>query len=457
MASWMIYSGMIGALAWIGALCLEPIAAARGLPRRIVWIGAFALALGWPAVNAALRARPAQEDPGVAARAFTIVVGPVLSSPTPATRLPRPMTLERALMVGWGALSAMCALRLLIGVIALKRRRRAWRRDRVDDADVRIARDDGPALVGLRRMEVVLPEWILTLDEPLRAMVLCHEHEHRRARDPHLIFAAAIAITLMPWNVALWLMNRRVRLAIEMDCDARVLRVHPCPERYGLLILAVAQRRSTSARLLFAPDLSQPATYLERRIFAMYSSASLGRRTTLAAATVALTTFAVACALRTVPAPVVASPTADRVALDAFMSAQGFASWSYARPVVGNRPPRYPDSLRQAQSGGTVLAQFVVDTVGRVDGNAPITILASTSELLSASVREALPAMRFVPAEVDGRKVKQLAQVPFEFLTDGDRGRTPTAADSAHRTVDCQKGSCPVLRLELVVVTAARR
>src|SRR5881628_3003138 len=84
----------------------------------------------------------------------------------------------------------------------------------------------------------------------------------------HGISATAIAVALMPWNIALWLQARRLRLAIEMDCDARVLRVHPSPERYGLLMLTIAQRRAV-APTLFAPMLSEPTSQLERRIIAM--------------------------------------------------------------------------------------------------------------------------------------------------------------------------------------------
>ena len=62
-----------------------------------------------------------------------------------------------------------------------------WRR-------VRLSTNVGPAVVGLRSMDVVLPEWILSLDEPLRALVLRHEEEHRTARDPYLLFGAAIAV-----------------------------------------------------------------------------------------------------------------------------------------------------------------------------------------------------------------------------------------------------------------------
>jgi periplasmic protein TonB len=42
-------------------------------------------------------------------------------------------------------------------------------------------------------------------------------------------------------------------------------------------------------------------------------------------------------------------------------------------------------------------------------------VLKSSHEQFTAAVRNALPNMRFYPAEVGGRKVKQLVQQPFTF------------------------------------------
>ncbi|HKG90391.1 MAG TPA: TonB family protein, partial [Gemmatimonadaceae bacterium] len=82
---------------------------------------------------------------------------------------------------------------------------------------------------------------------------------------------------------------------------------------------------------------------------------------------------------------------------------------------VGDNPiPRYPEMLRQASIGGTVLAQFVVDTLGRVDLRS-IRVLRSDHELFSDAVRLNLPRMRFLPAQVGDRKVPQLVQMPFTF------------------------------------------
>ena len=83
-------------------------------------------------------------------------------------------------------------------------------------------------------------------------------------------------------------------------------------------------------------------------------------------------------------------------------------------PAPGNPGPRYPDMLRSANVEGEVLVQFVVDTTGRVE-NGSIKILKSSHDLFTNSVRSALGSMRFYPAEIGGRKVKQLVQQPFNF------------------------------------------
>lgn len=77
-------------------------------------------------------------------------------------------------------------------------------------------------------------------------------------------------------------------------------------------------------------------------------------------------------------------------------------------------PPRYPDMLRSANVEGEVLAQFVVDTSGRAEMNT-FKVLKSSHDLFTNAVKSALSNMHFYPAEVGGRKVKQLVQMPFVF------------------------------------------
>ncbi|MGQ0539472.1 MAG: energy transducer TonB [Gemmatimonadaceae bacterium] len=96
---------------------------------------------------------------------------------------------------------------------------------------------------------------------------------------------------------------------------------------------------------------------------------------------------------------------------------QPYFEFQVEKPVVqapGSSQPRYPDILRQAGVEGEVLAQFVVDTTGRAEANS-FKVLKSSHDLFAQSVRSSLSGMRFIPAEVGGRKVKQLVQQPFAF------------------------------------------
>jgi len=85
-----------------------------------------------------------------------------------------------------------------------------------------------------------------------------------------------------------------------------------------------------------------------------------------------------------------------------------------AGTLPGSPGPRYPDILRSGGVEGTVLAQFEVDTTGRVN-IASFRVLRSDHAMFEQAVRSALPNLRYLPAEIGGRKVKQLVQQPFTF------------------------------------------
>ena len=86
-----------------------------------------------------------------------------------------------------------------------------------------------------------------------------------------------------------------------------------------------------------------------------------------------------------------------------------------ALPRTGNPFPKYPSLLESSHVEGTVLAQFVVDTLGRADMST-FKILDSSNDLFSASLRSALAQWRFYPAEAGGHKVKQIVQLPLKFI-----------------------------------------
>jgi protein TonB len=81
---------------------------------------------------------------------------------------------------------------------------------------------------------------------------------------------------------------------------------------------------------------------------------------------------------------------------------------------IGGDAPDYPSSLRESGVEGQVLAQFVVNENGRYESGT-IKILSSSNPAFSAAVKDALPRMRFSAAQIGGKKVQQLVQMPFQF------------------------------------------
>ena len=82
--------------------------------------------------------------------------------------------------------------------------------------------------------------------------------------------------------------------------------------------------------------------------------------------------------------------------------------------IPGTATPRYPAMLQSAGVEGTVRAQFVVDTLGRVEQGS-FRALESTHDLFTTAVRDALGRARFKPAEVGGHRVRQLVEQSFSF------------------------------------------
>jgi len=85
-----------------------------------------------------------------------------------------------------------------------------------------------------------------------------------------------------------------------------------------------------------------------------------------------------------------------------------------AAPRAGNPAPVYPTALRAAQIEGTVLARFVVDSGGRAEPGS-IEFPEATHAQFAEAVRQSLLKSRYLPAMIDGRPVRQLAEQRFAF------------------------------------------
>jgi beta-lactamase regulating signal transducer with metallopeptidase domain len=275
---WVAYALALTAIIAGGALAIERLAAIWNVPLRAVWTCALAAAMVVPV------ALSLQRDPVPDFIEVRLSAMPALS-PTQPTRVskvvpapawPRfyvPAAFSRKwdarLSVAWMIASALLLALFIRGIWIVRRRREEWQVADVDGHSILIAEDAGPAVVGALRPEIVLPAWTLLLDHAERELVLRHESEHVAAKDPLLLTIAGLSLVLFPWNAALWLIVRRLRLAVEIDCDARVLRSVPSPREYGMLLLTVGARRSLS--LPMAASLTERQPDLERRIIAMTS------------------------------------------------------------------------------------------------------------------------------------------------------------------------------------------
>jgi protein TonB len=80
--------------------------------------------------------------------------------------------------------------------------------------------------------------------------------------------------------------------------------------------------------------------------------------------------------------------------------------------------PRYPEALRAAGVEGQVIAEFVVNELGRVEADS-VRFVRSDNVLFEESVRNVLQRMRFTPAQIGGRNVRQLVLMPFVFTLGG--------------------------------------
>lgn len=282
----------------IAASAAETILRVLRLPRRWVWVSAllalavltaaapWRLASPAPAVSAVDVPLPSADAPAsatvdsrtvIAWDAFAWIVNAPLrliaDLLTPAAADPvnsgsvAHSALPRVLGALWATASVLLLAGMLVTTLRIRSARRTWPLRLVAGEPVRVSRDAGPAVFGAFRPEIVLPAWLLDRPEAEQRMIVAHERAHVDARDPLVLLAACAVVVLFPWNVFAWWMMRRLRLSLEIDCDARVLQAGTTALPYARVLLAAAERRST-LRVLSAALADSPSD-LERRLDAM--------------------------------------------------------------------------------------------------------------------------------------------------------------------------------------------
>jgi hypothetical protein len=303
---WMVYAVVTGSLLALAAWAVERGVRGRRIPTRGVWaasIGATLILPAWTWLRPAGPASEAVEGAGMDAATLAFLL-----DMRDAVAVAAPTLLERLDAMApwiWFASSALLAVAVAVGLGRLSLRARSWPQARVGGGRVRLSDDFGPAVLGLRRPYVVLPRWALTLSEERVRWIVLHEEEHRRGGDVLILLAGAMALMTMPWNPALWWQLRRLRAAVELDCDGRVLRHGVPASEYGRMLLELGTRGTSPALPVAA--LSRPRSILERRLMMIVHGVERGRRGRVALAVAAAAALTVvACET---PAPTSVEPS----------------------------------------------------------------------------------------------------------------------------------------------------
>jgi beta-lactamase regulating signal transducer with metallopeptidase domain len=395
MLAWMVYGTLVGALLCGAAALLEKNSPWLSGSRRFLWLVTLAGALSFlAAAESRLPVRPAtaMASGTAAARVTALAVRAALpESGSFAAHQTTPVTaawsigdLDGILIFAWVIASAMCVAMLGVSLWRLSRMRRGWREAVIAGVPVLVSHDVGPAVIGLIHHGIVVPEWVETLDADAQRAVMTHEREHVRAGDPLLLWAATLLVALAPWNGALWYVLRRLRHAIEMDCDARVLQSRPDTHAYCRLLLDVGER--TMAGVAPMAALAEPSTMLERRISAMTAHASVPRRIVAAGALASLVLVAAAFATPrppVTPAGKLAALLASRSGIPGTMSVRATGQRDVADASDGRPMPDWHAALR------TLYRQLRE----RTDTTAMMVVLTyDSSRRLRGSSVQAMPA-----------------------------------------------------------------
>jgi TonB family protein len=418
---------VVGAAAW---LC-EWVAAASRRSHRWTWAGGL---IAIACFGAGAVWRPAFLDTGAApgwmhawgnwldgTAVVTQVV--VLASARGIARSPAVAKWDALVPIIWVAASGILCALYFMAHLSLQRRRRGWRPAIVCGTSVFVDSQDGPAVAGIFRTVIVIPEWALEFDSAALALMLAHEREHQRARDPLLLHLAAVVLLMMPWNIACWWMYRRLKLAIEVDCDARVLAGGACvtrPAEYGELLLTIASRGRSPGSLLMPAMLGHSST-LPRRISAMFPTPIrlLGIRTTVSiAASAALLAVALLLPAPRLSAAAGVSRAAPRLATaaqeseePAIPSRASGVSWPVAVKEVA---PQYTEAAKREKVEGEVQLSAVVGVDGKVT-KVRVTKSLDTKFGLDQAAVDAASKWTFKPSEKNGKPVPVRIEMMLDF------------------------------------------
>lgn len=425
-AAWMLFTVVVSGAIALAALGAERLFRHAGVPLRFAWSAGLVAAVLLPAVRLSglLPERSVAAPDASAPSGVFVLEGLSVTVPQGSATL----LVDQWALTGWGILSCGLLALTVGALLSLRARARAWQATTVLGGPAWISEDTGPAVTGVLTPRIVLPRW--ALDAPDLPLMVAHEREHVRAGDGRLLAGAWALLLLVPWNAPLWWMVRRLRAAIESDCDARVLAKGDVRLRdYCELLLRVGARRSPG--LLPAPALSEPASLLERRIDVLTARGRLGRTLRLVVGASVAVALGVACFT---PQPEAGGPLAPELPEAGVTAADVTAGPTFTpftvRPDLKNRQDvqaalveEYPPLLRDAGVQGTVNVWFFIRDDGVV-GDVRVQE-SSGHPALDEAALEVARVMEFTPALNGDDPVPVWVAFPITFQTASSQASVP--------------------------------
>lgn len=314
MLPWMLYMMVVSLLLGGAALAAERMAQLRRAPTRWLWLLAIVASLLVPATIASvsiqlpripsLIGEDASQQSMVLRQMTSSALSPVVWLHEAVPQLAARPHLDTFLRSAWMAASALLLLLLLLSGVHLYWRKRGWRYTTMAGVPVYLTDDVGPAVVGLLRPRIAVPRWLTESTAECQQHVIAHERSHLQGHDTRLLTASVFLLVCMPWNLLLWWHLHRLRRAIEVDCDARVLDSGHDVRSYGETLIAVCERQSATIGVV--AGMSESPTFLEQRIKIMMLKP--GKRWQTAAILLGSVSFGLVAMAAQVEPPNAASP-----------------------------------------------------------------------------------------------------------------------------------------------------
>ena len=371
----IVYGSAVALLYGLAGLAFERIVAWRRMARRGVWVATLILSVVFPMMKLLAVHRSAPAEAALFVRSAPLleqnrtITDPRAENGSASfealeagwqrhSTWSNQTSLERVLVPVWLTTSAGMVLVYALLWLRLRAASRYWRRARISGQEVWVTEALGPAVYGFVRPVILMPQWVLERPAATQAVVLAHEQEHIASHDHRLLLLGLLIVAIAPWNLPLWWQLRRMRFAIEVDCDARVLGRGAEPRIYGEVLLSIGQQRGFTP--IGAIALTEPASQLFRRIQIM--TAHLPKRSAWLIGTVAGLSLACIAVAAELQAPTLSGSPAS------------FSERSLLKPPVVGDPRQahvqelvratYPELFSASAPPGPVLVTLLLNKDG---------------------------------------------------------------------------------------------